>query len=61
MSIFGKDHYIKFSIMMFSWQKMLSWISSSQQDNTENLDYIIMLHNWYNYIKGFCLFMFHTL
>ena len=22
MSIFGKDHYIKFCITMFSWQKM---------------------------------------
>ena len=22
MSIFGKNHYIKFCVMMFSWQKM---------------------------------------
>ena len=37
MFIFGKDHYIKFCITTISWQKCwrwISWISSSQQDNT---------------------------
>ncbi len=43
MSIFGKDHYIKFFITTFSHQKMLEvniWIRSSQQDNTEDHDYM---------------------
>ncbi len=42
MSIFGKDHYIKFCITTFSWQTTVLKlrISSSQQDNTENHDYI---------------------
>ncbi len=45
MSIFGKDHYIKFFITTFSCQKMLEvniLISSSQQDNTE--DHINLCH-----------------
>ncbi len=35
-SIFGKDHYIKFCITTFSWQKMLN-----QQDNTELGLYVV--------------------
>ncbi len=49
MSIFGKDHYIKFCITMLSWQKMAESmnikvnITSSQQVNNENRDILILL------------------
>ncbi len=41
MSIFGKDHYVKFCITTFLWQKMLKVNImdqySSQLDNTERI------------------------
>ena len=46
MSIFGKNHYIKFCVMMFSWQKMAE---SEYYGSVQDIIYII--HD----INYFCL------
>ncbi len=60
MSIFGKDHYIKFCITT-SCQKMLEvniWISSSQQDNTEN-HHFVMCQLYAVFMSTFIFIMSH--